>query len=195
VRYAPALVPELLLTYYPDLAAQEAAFPAYFTSDWAAGQALARHVLDRPELVAEKVVLDFGTGAGIVALAAKLVGARRVIAVDRDERAVEATRRNALGMQLDIEARAIDPLDGGLGEDIDAIDVLLAADVLYPDAGPDRVWPWLAAMARRGCHVVVSDPGRLQRIPAGLRERWQVRAASGTTCFVYDIDVDALDPE
>jgi predicted nicotinamide N-methyase len=192
LRYSPPLLPELQLSYHPDLAAREAVFPGYFATDWAAGQVLARHVLDRPELVRDKVVLDFGTGSGILALAAKLAGATRVIAIDRDDRAVEATRRNARGMSLEIEAYVADPITGPRAEWLALVDVVLAGDVLYPDAGPDHVWRWLVAIAREGRHVLVSDPGRIPRIPPGLREREQVRALAGKTCAVYEIDVDAL---
>ena len=51
---------------------------------WAGGQALARYVLDHPAVVAGKRVLDFGTGSGLVAIAACLAGAAHVRAVDVD---------------------------------------------------------------------------------------------------------------
>ena len=40
-------------------------------------------------------VLDYGCGSGILSLAAKLLGARRVVAIDIDEQALAATRANA----------------------------------------------------------------------------------------------------
>jgi predicted nicotinamide N-methyase len=191
-RYSPELVPELSLTYHHDLAISEATFPAYFITDWPAGQALARYVLDHRELVAGKRVLDFGTGGGVLALAAKLAGATHVRAIDRDQRAVEAARRNAEGMGVALEVLVGDPLgtDSALLEDVE---VILAGDVLYPEAGPDRVWPWLSAMARTGRRVLVADPGRIPQRPPGLRALWQVRTCSGVTCDVYDIDVAALE--
>jgi predicted nicotinamide N-methyase len=193
-RYSPELVPEISLTYHHDLATSEATFPPYFITDWPAGQALARYLLDHPELVRDKRVLDFGTGAGMLAIAAALAGATHVRAIDRDTRAIEAARRNAAGMGLAIEVLGGDPLDGDR-EVIDGVDVIVAGDVLYPEAGPDRVWPWLAAMARTGRRVLVADPGRIQQLPPGLRGVWHVRTAAGVSCDVYEIDVAALPPE
>jgi ribosomal protein L11 methyltransferase len=44
---------------------------------------------------AELTVIDYGCGSGILAVAAALLGARRVIAVDHDPQALLATRENA----------------------------------------------------------------------------------------------------
>ena len=45
-------------------------------------------------------MLDFGCGSGILALAACLLGARRVVAVDHDAQALLATRENAAYNQV-----------------------------------------------------------------------------------------------
>ena len=50
--------------------------------------------LDRAE-IAGKTVLDFGCGSGILAIAAAVLGAGRVHAVDIDLQAITATRQNA----------------------------------------------------------------------------------------------------
>jgi predicted nicotinamide N-methyase len=42
----------------------------YWAFPWAGGMALARHILDRPETVAGRSVLDLGSGSGLVAIAA-----------------------------------------------------------------------------------------------------------------------------
>ena len=51
---------------------------AFWAFAWAGGQALARYLLDHPETVAGRTVLDFGSGSGLVALSAAKAGARRV---------------------------------------------------------------------------------------------------------------------
>jgi len=58
--------------------------PPFWAFAWAGGQALARHVLDDPEIVKGKRVLDLATGSGLVAIAAKKAGARSVLAADID---------------------------------------------------------------------------------------------------------------
>ena len=51
--------------------------PPFWAFAWAGGQALARYLLDTPEVVAGKSVLDFASGSGLVAIAAARRGLRR----------------------------------------------------------------------------------------------------------------------
>src|ERR1044071_3907433 len=59
--------------------------PPYWAFAWAGGQALARYVLDNPESVAGKRVLDLAAGSGLVGIAAAKAGAAPVTAIDIDE--------------------------------------------------------------------------------------------------------------
>lgn len=52
-----------------------------------------RHLLDRPN--EGKHILDMGCGTGVLAIAAKRLGARAVVAIDIDEWSVENTHSNA----------------------------------------------------------------------------------------------------
>src|SRR5262245_10976783 len=56
----------------------------YWAYPWAGGAALARFLLDRPETVAGRRVLDLGAGSGLVGIAAAKAGAREVIAAEID---------------------------------------------------------------------------------------------------------------
>ncbi len=56
--------------------------------------ALCLNWLDQAD-VKGKVVIDYGCGSGILAIAAALLGAKKVIAVDTDPQALEATQANA----------------------------------------------------------------------------------------------------
>ena len=69
--------------------------PPYFAVPWAGGQGVARYVLDNPECVAGKRVLDVGSGCGVAALAAAAAGAAEVTANDVDPLASVAFRANA----------------------------------------------------------------------------------------------------
>lgn len=151
-------VPELLLHQADDiheLWAETGADgpPPYWAFAWLGGQALARHVLDRPQLVRGRRVLDLATGGGLVALAAALAGAASVLAVDVDPHAGEAVSANASANGLDVEWLCADVLD----DPVPDVDVVLAADVLYDREMAPRVLAWL-----RRCHgdVLVADPGR-----------------------------------
>jgi predicted nicotinamide N-methyase len=149
------LVPELrlwLIAGHVDLNARceelmRGNYAPYWAVCWGAGQALARYVLDHPQLVRGKVVVDFGAGSAIVALAAARGGAARAIAVDNDPQSRRVAAANAASNGLAIEIRQTLP---------DAFDVLLAADVLY-DAEATRL---VLDAAERGVAVLVSDPHR-----------------------------------
>ena len=70
---------------------------------WASGQVLARYLLDHPELVRGQRVVDFGTGSGVVGIAAALAGAERVTVCDSDPHALEAARLNAAHNAVDLD--------------------------------------------------------------------------------------------
>lgn len=96
----------------------------YWIFCWASGLAMAQWILVEPEHVKDKVVLDFGAGSGVVAIAAKLAGAKRVICCDIDQVSLNACRENARLNQVELEY--LDDL-----YQAEQVDVLLAADVLY----------------------------------------------------------------
>jgi predicted nicotinamide N-methyase len=70
---------------------------------WVGGKALARYILDNPELVAGKTVVDMASGSGISAIAAKMAGAARVVAVDDYTPSVEIMQLNAEANGVEIE--------------------------------------------------------------------------------------------
>lgn len=129
--------------------------PPFWAFAWAGGQGLARYVLDHPETVRGRRVVDFASGSGLVAIAARMAGAQDVVAVDIDPWAETAVRLNA---ELNgVELRF-------LGEDIvgreRAADVYLAGDVFYDRGFADCLRPWFGHLHRAGAVVLVGDPGR-----------------------------------
>src|SRR5580692_869145 len=68
--------------------------PPFWAFAWAGGQALARYLLDHPETVAGKEVLDICSGSGIVAIAAAKAGAAKVVAAEIDPFAATAIALN-----------------------------------------------------------------------------------------------------
>jgi predicted nicotinamide N-methyase len=129
--------------------------PPFWAFAWAGGQGLARHVLDHPALVAGNRILDFATGSGLVAIAARMSGAGTVIAADIDPFSRVACRLNAAENGVDF-AFAGDDL---IGTD-DGWDTILAGDVFYDRELASRLAPWFSALRRRGAEVLVGDPGR-----------------------------------
>jgi predicted nicotinamide N-methyase len=119
----------------------------YWAFCWGSGQALARYLLDNPELVRGKRVADFGAGCGVATIAASLSGALLSTAVDIDSHALRACEANARLNDVDIATDTALPLD---------YDVLLASDVLY-ELGNREI---LQEAIDRGRTVLVSDPLR-----------------------------------
>lgn len=151
-------------------------YPAYWAFCWASGQVLARYLLDCPQLVAGKTVLDFGCGSGVAGLAARLAGAARVIACDIDPDARLATRYNAMLNQLQLEVCA----------DFDAvsesIDLILVADVLYDRAN----LPWLDRFLQRAPQVLVADSRVRDFNYRGYQRLHQLHS-----CTIPDLDESA----
>ncbi len=129
--------------------------PPFWAFAWAGGQGLARYILDHPETVAGRNVLDFASGSGLVAIAAKRAGANHVLAVDIDPWAGTAIRLNALENSVDLDFAGEDII----GHAVDA-DVILAGDVFYDRDFAASLVPWLRQLAGEGKTVLVGDPGR-----------------------------------
>ena len=140
--------------------------PPYWAFAWVGGQALARHLLDHPDLVNGKRVLDFASGSGLVAIAAKKARAARVVASELDAVAQRAIDLNATANDVAIE------ITGGdlVGDPLSDFDVLLAGDVLYEQPMASRVGPWLVDRARAGRVVLLGDPGRNHPLAAAHLE-------------------------
>ncbi|WP_397399767.1 class I SAM-dependent methyltransferase [Phenylobacterium sp.] len=131
--------------------------PPYWAFAWAGGQALARYVLDNPDVVAGKAVVDFASGSGLVAIAAARAGAARVLAADIDGYCGEALALNARANGVVVGFTDIDLLDA---PPPDWADVILAGDICYEKPLAERVLAWLAQARHAGATVLIGDPGR-----------------------------------
>ncbi|MGH8350264.1 MAG: 50S ribosomal protein L11 methyltransferase, partial [Pseudomonas sp.] len=124
-------------------------------------------------------VLDYGCGSGILAIAAKKFGARRVIGVDCDAQALAASRNNARQNIIDAEFYAPDelpPLES---------DVVLANILSHP---LQLLAPLLTAATRRGGAIVLSGilTDQAHEVAAIYREWFEMREAgadSGWVCL------------
>lgn len=133
--------------------------PPFWAAAWAGGQALARYLLDNPEIVAGRRVIDLASGSGLVAIAAAMAGAETVIAYDVDPLAAAAIRANAEANRVAVLAMCEDILPR---DDLPATgtDVVLVADAFYERELADKVMSFLERAARRGAAVLVGDLGR-----------------------------------
>src|SRR5882757_4041242 len=137
--------------------------PPFWAFAWAGGQGLARYVLDHPEIVRGKRVLDFASGSGLVAIAAAKAGAAEVIAADIDPFCETAIALNLEANGVEAKFLGMDCIgtDAGWG-------VVLAGDVFYDRSFADRLMPWFATLKARGADILVGDPGRSYLPKAGL---------------------------
>lgn len=173
---SPPLVPEIRLHLASaitplwqateDTLTQGQVPPPFWAFAWAGGQALARYIIDHPETVADRDVLDLASGSGMVAIAAAKAGARHVTAADIDPFAVVATGLNAglNGVSIQIESR--DLLDRGPA----GWGVVTAGDVCYEEPMASRVLAMLRRIAARGRTALLGDPGRAYLPREGLAE-------------------------
>ena len=129
--------------------------PPFWAFAWAGGQALARYILDNPDIGRGRTVLDIGAGSGLVAIAAARAGARQVTANDIDPFALAAIAVNA-----DANGVTVAVLDGDQVGTDGGWDVVFAGDVSYERDMAARVTGWLAALSERGAAVYLGDPGR-----------------------------------
>ncbi len=155
--------------------------PPFWAFAWAGGQALARYLLDHPDEVRGRRVLDLAAGSGLVAIAARLAGASSALAVDIDPFCAAAVALNAEANDVELgysdRDLLVDDVDVlGVDPDLVDVEVILAGDVSYEFGMSGRMHRWLRGAAQRGVRVLLGDPGRRYLPAEGL-----VRLAS------YDI--------
>ena len=163
--HEPPLVPELKLHLATEGAAlwemgeaelDATGLPAPFWAfAWAGGQALARYLLDNPLTVSGKHVLDFGSGSGLVGLAALQTGAASVLCADIDQFACAAATLNAEANALPLSTTA----DDLVGKD-GPWNVILVGDMCYEQPLAGELEAWLRNQSAKGVSVLIGDPGR-----------------------------------
>ena len=140
--------------------------PPFWAFAWAGGQALARYVLDHPEEVAGKRVIDFASGSGIVGIAAMKARAGHVLAAD-----IDPFCGAALAVNSELNGVRLDYTDQNLLETPPPdVDVILAGDICYEKPRADQVMNWLAAAHVRGARILIGDPGRSYFPRVGLEK-------------------------
>lgn len=130
--------------------------PPFWAFAWAGGQALARYLLDHPEILAGKDVLDLGSGSGLTAIAAMKAGAAKALAADVDQFAVAACALNAKVNGVSLSITDADLLAGPPAR----YGVILVGDLFYERALAERVMAFADAGKALGAVVLVGDPQR-----------------------------------
>jgi predicted nicotinamide N-methyase len=139
----------------------------FWAFPWCGGQALARYVLDHPEVVRGKRVFDFATGSGLVAIAAERAGAASVTAADLDPISEAAVQLNAGLNGASITFRGGD----AIGDALDGFELVLAGDIFYERRLAGEGMRWFRTLIDRGVQVLVGDPGRIYSTDEALTDR------------------------
>jgi predicted nicotinamide N-methyase len=139
------------------LGGDEAPVP-YWSFPWAGGQALARHLIDHPDVVRGRRVLDLAAGSGLVAIAAMKAGAKSAVANDVDPFAAAAQELNARANNTAIEISERDMLDETPSPD--EFDLVVAGDVCYESELANRLVEFLRRARHNGVDALLADPGR-----------------------------------
>jgi len=166
---ASAITP--IWTASEDSLATSGVEPPFWAFAWPGGAATARHILDHPEGVRGRNVLDLAAGSGIAAIAAAMVGAASVFAADIDPTARAAIALNAQSNGVEIVISDGDPLT----QEPPSEGLILAGDVCYARAMAERVIDWLHAARRAGAEVWLADPGRAYLPTTGLSEMARIK--------------------
>ena len=163
---APPLVPEVLLHLAHEAVpiwqkteeelGEMGLPPPFWAFAWAGGQALSRYILDAPEAVAGRRVLDLASGSGLVGIAALKAGAASVLAADIDGFALASIELNAALNGVGLPATGEDLLAVAPGP----FDLILVGDLFYEKALAERCLTWLRAAQAQGAAVLIGDPGR-----------------------------------
>jgi predicted nicotinamide N-methyase len=169
---APSLVPEITLHLATEITpiwqATESwcdarnVDPPFWAFAWPGGQALARHVLDHPAVVADRRVLDFAAGSGVAAIACALAGAAAVEAAELDPMARVALSLNAVANGVSLTILTEEVVGSGC-----LWDLILCGDICYEAPMADHIMPWLRRMAAEA-DVWIADPGRAYLPREGL---------------------------
>jgi predicted nicotinamide N-methyase len=163
---APPLVPEIML----HLAAESLPIwqktedelgemnvpPPYWAFAWAGGQAVARYLLDNPEICDGQTVLDLGCGSGISAIAAAKSGAAGVLACDIDTLALAAVELNAHANSVYVGTMSGDLLSGSRRDE----SVIIVGDLFYERELAERVIAFIDGAKADGHAVLIGDPQR-----------------------------------
>lgn len=132
---------------------------------WPGGQALTRFILDSPDVINGRSVLDFGCGCGSSGIASAIKGAQKVLLNDIDEVALVSSQMNA-ELNLNLHQKSILTYSSSNLLDDDNVvryefDVVLIGDTFYDEEFGIATFDFLKRLKRSSSPVIlVGDPGR-----------------------------------
>lgn len=123
---------------------------------WPGGMSVTRYILDHPEIVKNKTILDFGSGCGATAIACKMRQCSLAVANDIDEAAAVAACINAELNCVEIETDTRNLINDPASD----FDVIAFGDVFYDEEFASLLLPWIETLVAKGKTCLIGDPGR-----------------------------------
>jgi len=159
IRVHQASDPISLWQHTEDASGRTGLDPPFWAFAWAAGQALARYLLDHPQTARGRDVIDIASGSGLVAIAAAMAGAATVTAYDIDPLATKAIEVNAAANGVMVRTVCADVLDR---DDLPhpGTGLVLVADAFYQRDLAAKVMRFARRGHARGAVVLAADFGR-----------------------------------
>lgn len=124
---------------------------------WPGGMSITRYLLDNPDVVKGKRVLDFGSGCGATSIAAKMNMCQQVVANDIDKTAAIAAKLNAKLNNVTIETDTRNLIND---PSTFTFDVIAFGDVFYDEEFAAQLLPWITKLVANKQTCLIGDPGR-----------------------------------
>lgn len=137
-------------------AGQECPVP-FWAVVWPAAKVLARFLLDHPELVKDKEVIEIGCGGAVASIAAAKAGACRVTANDVDPIAIEITRQNAAENRVNLRLDSQNLIETG---SVGKAELVLCSDFFYNKVESLAFASVLDTWRKRSTTILIADGGR-----------------------------------
>lgn len=172
-----SLIPEIDLPQGVHSDSYDIALGPQWKVAWPGGQGLARYLLDHPGEISGRSALDLGCGGGVASIAACMAGARRLIAVDKDEQALSACRSNLQRQGFAAPEHAIELCKvTDLTDFRPEVEILLLSEVLYTAGLRAAIIPWILSMLEAGCTMLLGERVQegLDALPLELAARYEV---------------------
>ncbi|XP_065368490.1 electron transfer flavoprotein beta subunit lysine methyltransferase-like [Calliphora vicina] len=154
------ITPECRLFHEPQLDVENRIFEndPFWAFYWPGGQAISKFVLENPEMVKDKSVLDVGSGCGATSIAAIMKNAKYAVANDIDDAAGYAALLNAKLNKINMEKLQTSS-DNLIGCDVSE-DIIFIGDLFYDEEIAEILLPWLHKCSNEGKLIFIGDPGR-----------------------------------
>jgi len=162
----------------------------YFGILWPGSLALSHYLVQYPELIKGKKVLELGCGLGLPSLVSTHLGGE-VLATDFHPDVEEYFLRNCRHSSIECEFKRLNWRENS--SSIGPFDVIIGSDILYESKHPKEVIKGLLSYLKTGGKMILSDPGRayLQNFidamkSEGLNEKMSSLSIDGKDIFIFE---------